>query len=196
MSAKYVWDRFIRLFHWSLVTAFAVAFITYDSEWDRVVHVNAGYLAGLLIIARIVWGNMKTGYANFRAFPLHPVEASRYVWQIFHGHAKRFIGHNPAGSVMIYALLVDGLFTVSSGILLYNDGWLVDEPDMLHSLHAVGAWIWLGLVVIHVAGVVIESVLHHDNLIGAMITGFKRRSKKSELPEEVFHVKHHLKHKH
>ena len=196
MSTKYVWDRFVRLFHWSLVTAFIVAFATYDSEWYRLIHANAGYAAGILILARICWGNMKTGYANFHAFPLLPVEAAQYVWQILHGHAKRFIGHNPAGSLMIYALLADGLFTVATGILLYNDGWLIDQPDLLQNLHAWGSWAWLGLVVLHVAGVVAESILHHDNLIAAMITGFKRRSKKSELPEQVFHVKHYMKHKH
>lgn len=196
MSTKYVWDRFVRLFHWSLVTAFVVAFSTYDSEWNRVTHANAGYIAGILIIARICWGNMKTGYANFRAFPLHPIEAAKYIWQIMHGHAKRFIGHNPAGSLMIYALLADGLFTIGTGILVYNDGWLIDEPDLLQTLHAWAAWSWLSLVVLHVAGVLAESFLHHDNLIAAMITGFKRRSKKNELPDQVFHVKHYMKHKH
>ena len=196
MSTKYVWDRFVRLFHWSLVTAFVVAFSTYDSEWNRVTHANAGYIAGILIIARICWGNMKTGYANFRAFPLHPIEAAKYIWQIMHGHAKRFIGHNPAGSLMIYALLADGLFTIGTGILVYNDGWLIDEPDLLQTLHAWASWSWLSLVALHVAGVLAESFLHHDNLIAAMITGFKRRSKKNELPDQVFHVKHYMKHKH
>jgi cytochrome b len=196
MSTKYVWDRFVRLFHWSLVTAFAVAFATYASEWDRLLHAYAGYAAGLLILARICWGNMRTGYANFHAFPLHPIEAARYIWQILHGQGKRFIGHNPAGSLMIYALLADGLFTVLTGILVYNDGWLIDRSELLQTLHAWSSWTWLALVGLHVAGVLIESILHHDNLIGAMITGFKRRSKKSELPDHMFHVKHRMRHRH
>lgn len=176
----YVWDPFVRIFHWSLVGAFIVAFLTYGSEWRRVLHADAGYVAGALILARIGWGCMKTGYASFESFPLHPIQAAQYVWQILHGHAKRFIGHNPAGSMVIYALLALGLLTVGSGVLVYNDGWLIDEPEMLQTIHAYASWSWLGLVIVHVGGVITESILHHDNLIFAMFTGFKRRSRKGE----------------
>ena len=62
---QYVWDPFVRIFHWLLVIAFAVAFYTHASEWDRLIHVRAGYVAGFLLLARIVWGFTKTGYACF-----------------------------------------------------------------------------------------------------------------------------------
>lgn len=177
---QYVWDLFVRIFHWSLVIAFTVAFLTHDSEWYRVTHSNAGYVAGALLLARIGWGFMKTGYANFDTFPLHPIEAIQYVWLILHGHAKRFIGHNPAGSIVIYAMLATGLITVGSGFLVYNEGWLLDQPEVLQAVHYYAAWSWLGLVIIHVGGVVTESALHHDNLISAMFTGFKRNSTENE----------------
>lgn len=171
---QYVWDLFVRVFHWSLVVAFAIAFITHKSEWHLIMHVNAGFMAGYLIIARIVWGFLKTGYASFNAFPLNPIQAIKYVWEIFKGHPKQFIGHNPAGSLIIYLMLITGLLTVASGVLVFNDGWLIDAPDILQGLHQFFAWFWLFLVCIHVLGVITESIVHKDNLIMAMITGVKR----------------------
>src|SRR5690606_17903743 len=112
---------------WSLVAAFSVAFYYHKSEWDRLIHVNAGYTVAGLLFARIAWGFMKTGYASFRAFPLNPLRAIRYLQHFFHGRARRFIGHNPAGSIVIYSMLFCGLATVISGYLVYNDGWLIND---------------------------------------------------------------------
>lgn len=176
----YVWDIFVRIFHWSLVAAFSVAYYTHASEWDRLTHTQAGYVAGFLLLARIAWGLCKTGYASFRSFPFSPVQAFKHVVYMLHGGAKRYIGHNPIGSLVIYAMLVDGLITVASGWLVFNDGWLIDQTEILSAIHFYSAWSWLGLVVIHVVGVITESILHHDNLIIAMITGRKRVSRKGE----------------
>lgn len=48
----HVWDPFVRLFHWSLVAGFTIAYFT---EGDLLtVHVWAGYVVGLLIVARVL----------------------------------------------------------------------------------------------------------------------------------------------
>jgi cytochrome b len=180
LSEKYVWDLFVRIFHWSLVVAFSVAFYYRESEWDRLIHVNAGYVVAGLLLARIIWGFMKTRYASFHAFPLNPIHAAKYLWRFLHGRGRRFIGHNPAGSVIIYTMLFCGLTTVVSGYLVYNDGWLFDDPGYLAPLHYYSSWAWMILVVIHVIGVITESILHRDNLIKAMITGCKRSSRRTE----------------
>lgn len=177
---KYVWDAFVRIFHWSLVVAFSVAFYYRESEWDRLTHVYAGYTVAGLIAARIVWGFMKTGYASFRAFPLNPLLAIRYLWLTAQGRSRRYIGHNPAGSVVIYTMLFCGITTVVSGFLVYNDGWLINDPGYIKSLHYYVSWLWLILVVMHIIAVITESILHKDNLIWAMITGCKRSSTKLE----------------
>jgi cytochrome b len=175
-----VWDLFVRIFHWSLVAAFTVAFYYHDSEWDRLKHAYAGYTVAGLLVSRIIWGFMRTGYASFRSFPFNPIGAIKYIYNTLTGHARRFIGHNPAGSIVIYTMLVLGLTTVVSGYLVINDGWLIDSPYLLRDIHFYASWSWLGLVVMHIIAVVLESVIHKDNLIRAMITGCKRKSLRKE----------------
>ena len=179
---RYVWDPFVRLVHWSLVIAFSVAFYTHDSEWDRIIHTNAGYVAGGLLISRIFWGFLCTGYAKFKSCPPNPEGAVRYAWMALQGRAKPFVGHNPAGSLVIYLLLIAGLLTVFSGFFVFNDGWLFNAPDLLHDIHYYSAWSWVGLVCIHVLGVITESIMHKDNLIVAMITGVKYDVNESQEP--------------
>lgn len=180
MILKYVWDPFVRIFHWSLVLAFAVAFYTHASEWDRLIHIWAGYVAGGLLLARIAWGLMRTGYASFDSFPLNPLWAIKHLYRVMQGQAKHYIGHNPTGALVIYAMLAIGLIAVISGWLVFNEGWLIDAPGLLQALHHYSTWGWLALVIIHVSGVLVESILHRDNLIWAMITGCKRVCKVNE----------------
>ena len=58
-----VWDLLVRLFHWTLVAAFFIAYIT--EEDFMTLHSWAGYtIIGLLVI-RIVWGFIGTKHARF-----------------------------------------------------------------------------------------------------------------------------------
>ena len=56
----------------------------------------------------------------------------------------------------------------------------IDQPEFFQTMHQYSTWGWLILVTMHVIGVVTESILHKDNLIRAMITGYKRVTRKGE----------------
>ena len=50
----YVWDPFVRLFHWTFGCSFTVAYFTEDDLLT--VHVWVGYVVGGMVVARVVWG--------------------------------------------------------------------------------------------------------------------------------------------
>lgn len=177
-----VWDPALRLFHWSLAAAFAVAYFTEDEL--QFLHINAGYLIGGLLVFRVLWGLIGPRHARFRDFLYRPAEVVTYLRQAVRLQAPRFIGHNPAGGAMILALLIALTLTVVTGIALYGTtdfagplaGMLRGElvADLLKGVHEVGANLTLLLVVLHLGGVIFSSLEHGENLAKAMVTGRKR----------------------
>jgi len=183
-STLQVWDPLVRVFHWLLVAAFATAYLTED-EW-QLVHVWAGYTVLALVAVRLLWGFVGSRYARFSSFMYSPATVLRYLKAVWRGQAERHIGHNPAGGAMIIALLLCLLITTGSGMALYGaEQWQGPLAGLMR--HTSEAWIevieetheWfanftLVLVIIHVLGVLWESWLHKENLVGAMFSGRKR----------------------
>lgn len=167
-----VWDLFVRVFHWFLVMAFAITWYT-GGIWDKP-HLAAGYFVLALILARIVWGFIGSRYARFSNFVYGPRIVVRYLADIVHLQSPRYLGHNPAGGVMVIALLIMLLILCVTGIMMTTDRfWGVQWVD---TLHATASNIALVLVALHIGGVVFASIEHGENLVRAMFTGFKRPS--------------------
>jgi len=99
-----VWDVPTRVFHWALALAFAGEWFTRDAPQLHL-HEFFGYAIGALVAFRVAWGVWGTRWARFASFPLSPVAAWRYVRGLAARRAQRHVGHNPAGSIAIYALL-------------------------------------------------------------------------------------------
>lgn len=176
-----VWDLPLRIFHWLLVAGFFVAYLTEDEFLD--IHVWAGYLVGSLLIFRLVWGFVGNDYARFKSFLCWPARSIAYVKDLAKLKPQRYIGHNPAGAAMIVLLLVSLLATVITGLAVYGAeqaaGPLAaigsDNEKNWEELHEFFANVTLVLVVIHVVGVALESYIHRENLVRAMLHGFKRK---------------------
>lgn len=165
-----VWDPFVRVFHWSLVVLFIVAFMTGD-EVERV-HVAVGYTIAGLVAARIVWGFMGTRYARFSNFVRPPAETLGYMRKVVQGSAPRYLGHNPAGGLMTIALI--GMITAISGTgyMMSTDAFW--GAEWVEDVHEGLVYATLGLIGLHVAGVLATGIKHRENLVMAMITGRKR----------------------
>lgn len=164
-----VWDIPTRVFHWALALSFAGAFLTAETERYRDLHVALGYLVLGLIAFRLIWGFAGSRYARFSSFMFRPSEMMAYVKSMLQRHPKHYLGHNPAGAASIFLLLGLGLLSGISGVLLY----LEVGGEMYEGLHEGAANLMLAVVVIHIAGVVVSSLLHRENLVRAMVTGYK-----------------------
>jgi cytochrome b len=164
-----VWDLPTRLFHWLLAASFAGAFLTAESERYRDVHVALGYLLLALIGFRIVWGLVGTRYARFRSFVFRPSQVLSYLRSLLRGTPQHYVGHNPAGSWVIFGLLLLGVLTGVTGYATYNEL----GGEAFEELHEAVASAMLALVALHVGGVIVSSLLHRENLVGSMLSGYK-----------------------
>ncbi|OGS96702.1 MAG: hypothetical protein A3H31_01730 [Gallionellales bacterium RIFCSPLOWO2_02_FULL_57_47] len=164
-----VWDVPTRVFHWLLVLSFAGAFLTAESERNRDIHVVLGYTLLGLIAFRLLWGFFGTRYAQFRSFLFKPGEIVAYVRSLFKGKPAHYVGHNPAGSVAIWLLLGLGISTAATGLMSFQD----IGGDVVKELHEFVSNAMLAVVLIHIAGVAVSSLMHRENLVRAMVTGFK-----------------------
>jgi cytochrome b len=164
-----VWDAPVRVFHWLMVMCFAGAWLTAESEHLRLLHVTLGYTMAGLVGFRLLWGLLGTRHARFASFVRGPKAAARYVGAALRGRPDHHAGHNPAGAIAIVALLALTVIVTASGWLTYAEL----GGDWLEELHEGAASFMLGVVGVHVAGVLIASVLQRENLVGAMLSGRK-----------------------
>ena len=174
-----VWDVPTRVFHWSLALSFAGAYLTAESERYRDIHLALGYLLLGMIAFRLVWGFVGTAYARFAAFAFKPAEVVGYVRSLLGSHPQHHVGHNPAGGVAIFLLLALGLLISISGLGLH---WEFGDEDIFEELHEIAANLMLLVVFVHIAGVLISSVLHKENLVRAMFTGYKQAVNAVSIP--------------
>ena len=197
-----VWDPLVRIFHWSLVASFFIAYVSGEEFED--LHVYAGYLVTGLVAFRIVWGLIGTRYARFSDFLYRPSKVVEYLASLLTPRPKHYYGHNPAGGWMVAALLVMLVLSTVSGLKLYGvegGGPLAeaapislvqaahasdhddddhdrrrgggDAEDLWEEIHEFTSNLALLLVVVHIARVVLSSWLPRENLVRAMITGRK-----------------------
>lgn len=169
-STVRVWDPVVRLFHWSLVVAFVVAWFTGDELKE--LHEAAGYTIVGLLVVRLIWGFVGTSHARFADFVYRPSTVVAYLVDTARLRAKRYLGHNPAGGMMVLALLLMLAVTAATGIMTTTDAfWGVKWVEEAHEFAANLTVVLVGL---HLAGVLVASAEHRENLVRAMITGRKR----------------------
>ncbi|OKO70026.1 cytochrome b/b6 domain-containing protein [Bradyrhizobium sp. NAS96.2] len=165
-----VWDLPLRLWHWALAILVLVAWVT-PSVYDRL-HRLAGYSVIGLLAFRLIWGFAGTRYARFGKLGVRLRAAPRYIWNLRRGITGRYIGLNPAGTVMLVALLLTLAVSAITGAMevtvTFFGVWWVEDT------HAYASDAVIILVALHVLGVVVVGLLQGQNLVRAMFTGRKR----------------------
>ncbi len=165
-----VWDPLVRIFHWSLVGLFAFAFLTGDEL--KTLHETAGYVVAGLIAFRVVWGLIGSRYARFSSFLNRPSTVAGFIGDTMRMKARRYLGHNPAGGLMVIALIAVIAVISLTGYMMTTDAWW--GVGWVEDLHEASAFAALGLVALHLCGVIVASFEHGENLVRAMVTGRKR----------------------
>jgi len=208
-TQKQVWDIAIRLFHWTLVTSFITSYLTGDEE--SLVHVYSGYLIIGLLCFRVIWGLVGSKHARFSDFLYSPKRVFVYAKSMLSGNVEHVDGHNPLGGLMVFALLICLALTTATGLKVYgleghgplakqSTSWFVsdaqasvpsayDEDDDEHEseehfweeVHEFFANLTVCLVILHIIGVIVSSRLERQNLVKAMLTGYKELSSKKTL---------------
>lgn len=163
-----VWDIGVRLFHWTMVASVASAYFLAE---QRVLHRRLGYVVIALIGFRLIWGLIGTHHARFVNFVPGPRRLFGYLRDMARGREARYLGHNPAGAAMIVALLITLAAVGGSGYMLGMDAWF--GVEWVEDAHKLLVNLLLGLVALHVGGVVLSSRRHRENLVLAMLTGEK-----------------------
>lgn len=198
-----VWDIGVRLFHWTLVVLFTVAYLSGDDE--SMLHIYAGYGVIALIAFRILWGFVGTRHARFANFVRGPKATMAYAKSMLSGKPIHYLGHNPLGGWMVIALLLSLAGACWSGLEAYaaeGHGPLAHQQSIFiqsalahgdeegaengrenggdefwKEAHEVLSNLSLVLVFLHIAGVAVASVMHRENLVKAMIKGYKNSDK-------------------
>jgi cytochrome b len=171
-----VWDVWVRLTHWMVA---GIVLWNLFGPTDAT-HRLLGYVAAGLVAARIVWGFAGSHHARFAAWWPTASHLSDYLRSLAKGKPAHHVSHNPLGGLMALLLWLLILALAVSGWIMRLDAfWGEDWPQEIH------AWLSVALelcVCVHFAAAVLMSFWTRENLIGAMVTGYKRIAENKKAP--------------
>jgi cytochrome b len=179
-----VWDLPTRVFHWVLAASVIASIVTAKVGGNAAVwHFRLGYLAFALLAFRLLWGVLGGHWSRFGAFVYGPGALWRYLRGASRPGDRFDIGHSPLGSLSVWALLVFLAFQVTTGLVADDEianvgplnrfvsGATASQATGYHK--AVGQWVLIGLVVLHVGAVLFYLLHKRRNLVGPMLHGDK-----------------------
>lgn len=170
-SSRPVWDRFVRVFHWTLVGT--VLLNQFALEAGETLHEWAGYLAAALVVARIVWGFIGSRHARFADFLPTPSRLRRHLQALRSGRPEHHWGHNPLGALMMLLLMSLVLALGVTGWMQGLDAFWGEE--WLQELHETLADALLLAAGLHAAAAMVMGRMERTRLVKAMVTGVKER---------------------
>ena len=173
-----LWDLPTRFFHWSLVILVLASFVSGKLGGNAMNwHGKFGLAILGLLTFRVVWGIVGSSYARFAQFFPTPASVLAYLRGRWQG-----VGHNPVGSLSVFALLTLLGFQVGTGLFSNDDiafhGPLYDLiskdlSDRMVSLHGLSVNLLLAMVILHLAAITFYERVKKDNLVKPMLTGWK-----------------------
>jgi cytochrome b len=183
MIKSYIWPLGNRISHTLMIVFFAAAYLLGDADELLKYHVIFGLAFGVLVTFRIFWGFAGPRYSKFRDFDLNIYSLKKYMGSVFLKGDKH-IGHNPASSFAIITMFIVAILTTLSGMLAYgieeNHGIFAflhqanyHEMEIFEELHELLANLFLGVVLVHIAGSLMDKFIKKGDAIDSMVDGYK-----------------------
>jgi len=184
-SVVRVWDLPTRLFHWLLAAAVVAQIVTGNIGGGAMTwHFRVGYFIFALLVFRLVWGLVGGRWSRFASFAYGPSSMLRYLRgrpldaDLFH------VGHNPLGSVSVFAMLALLAIQVGTGLVADDEISNVGPLNRyVSSSVAMAATAWhkgpgklliVLLVVLHIGAIAFYAWRRGNNLVRPMLGGDKR----------------------
>ena len=160
-----VWTAFVRITHWLVALFVLVNFFNDTGFWHRFI----GYFCFTLVLARISYGLWLTKVASSKFYLPTIANIKLHVHKIRTQVFAPHIGHNPLGQLAVYIIWMLVILLALTGWLSRTDTyWGEDWPV---DLHMIFSNVLQGLVMLHIAAVVLMSKLQNKNLLKQMISG-------------------------
>jgi cytochrome b len=192
-NSKLIWDLPLRIFHWLLAGLVCFSWYCVEISGDMDMHFYSGYTILTLLIFRITWGFAGTRYARFTSFIFWPSEIVAYAKTLFSRDGGEYAGHNPLGSLAVFALLSLVLLQAVTGLFATDDYYVYGPLNELVSsslgrditdIHYANVNILIGLIALHIVAALFYTFYKRSNLIKAMLTGRKDNAAQSWIPIE------------
>lgn len=172
MTRVLIWDLPVRLFHWMLTLlilgALAISLLVDDSSPWYPYHSVLALIAAPLIVLRILWGFVGTRHARFWSFLFSPKAVVKYFIDALRWRETRHAGHNPGAAYFVILLMLLPLLSVLSGYQLGQGNKQVKE------FHEILAYVLLGVIGVHILGVILHTLRHKELIALSMVDGKKQ----------------------
>jgi cytochrome b len=136
-----------------------------------------------LLLFRLLWGLVGGHWSRFSRFLYSPATVLRYLRGQARPGEHLDVGHNPLGSLSVFALLGVLLVQLATGLVADDEIANVGPLNRFVSSALAGSatgwhkdwgqYLMLGLVGLHIAAIVYYAVAKRQNLVGPMLGGDK-----------------------
>lgn len=163
-----VWDWPIRIFHWGFAlsagTALVIALATEEDGPLFMWHMPLGITAAFFLVLRGMLALFGSRTNRLSSLFFTPRETLRYFGGVINRNAPRYGVHNPGSAMNSLLMFVLIPLLVWSGV----------RGEAGEDLHGVLAYVLLGSMVLHVAGLALHQIRHREAIALSMFHGYKR----------------------
>lgn len=196
MIPSYIWPLFNRISHILLILFFTICYVLADFDKLLDYHASFGLAIGVVFIFRVIWGYIGPKYSRFQDFCFDKKELVQYLLNPF-SKTKQYIGHNPASSYAIVAMIVLAFLAIISGMLTYgieeNHGLFsflhseyLKEKEIIKELHELFSNLFLAVIIIHIIGALVDKFIKKSDAINSMIKGYKNTTVDESVKVNIF----------